>query len=541
MASKSWKIFSNQKTKEVKHIPFIKSRKFFAVDDSGPTAGHLLIREREFVECVRNESANQDDSICLWGSNCDIPTGNFENVWRSMDGGTSPGRVLEQQKALKKIQQSDVWFLITDGEVDDGSVHQLADLAQQYAILNAPIVFLTVGYRGATPKTTNISVGVSFFAGAQNTLILFKDSTDKIYIIATKGCFASLGGSTGVQDLTNWTSLPSFVNDVQFLKHCQTLDIEVLQAESRGDLSRGVSLGADWEEANGGPVWVDLDLLLQAGRLPNKDVFELLSEEAFNNLDVAYKIRRRTESLRSFIQAQKIEQLAPRIEDVSGVSTIIAKLELPEMTGDERKLLKNAVNTFATSVEAQTIQKRNQLVDAAMRTLASIEAASFNAEILSRRSNRARRSEVVAGSVEMASLDLLGPAYKGNCLICCGDDETTSICLEELDAEHADDNTTDFALNFPLAAGSSNKNVNIILSQNVSFQCVLLAPSGMSIFNEKLNAILPAVHYDGPNKKYINEQLYFALTAGLAQGAAGIAQLPFLRRSFGRSPGQVPV
>jgi hypothetical protein len=47
----------------------------------------------------------------------------------------------------------------------------------------------------------------------------------------------------------------------------------------------------------------------------------------------------------------------------------------------------------------------------------------------------------------------------------------------------------------------------------------------LSIFKEPLKAIVPAVQFDGNNKKYINEQLYLALTSGLTTGAAGIAQL----------------
>jgi hypothetical protein len=542
MASSSWKVFPDLSTEKVEYVPFVKSRKFFAVDDSGSTAGHLLKREREFVDGVRNHHTNPCDTICLWGSDCDVPSADFESIkWRSVHGGTSPAQILRKSEALISIQQSVVWFLVTDGEINHGGVPELAHLAQQYAILNVPIVFLIVGYGGDTPEITNISVGISFFAGAQDTLILFKNaSTGEIYIIAAKGCFTSLGGSAGVQDLASWAGLPKFVTEVEFLKYCQALEIKVPQVESRSSLPRGISLGENWEEANEGPVWVDLDLLLQAGRLPEKDVFDLLSEEAFNNLAVAYKLRGRTQELRLFVQAQRIEQLAPRLKDVSGAGAIVAQLGLPDTTGDERKVLQgqlrhahsrnrefyqNAVDNFATSVEAQNARKRNRLVDAAMRTLAATEAASFNADLLSHRSNRARRAEMITAedSLPIANLDLEGPAYKGYCLICCGDDEVMSICLKGLDA--VDDNTTDFALNFPLAAGSSTKNVNMISSQNVCFQCALLAPSGMSIFNEPLKAIVPAVHYDGHNKKYINEQLYLALTTGLTTGAAGIAQL----------------
>lgn len=47
----------------------------------------------------------------------------------------------------------------------------------------------------------------------------------------------------------------------------------------------------------------------------------------------------------------------------------------------------------------------------------------------------------------------------------------------------------------------------------------------MSIYQEKLSAIIPAVSYAGSNKQYINNQLYLGLTAGLATGAAGVSQL----------------
>lgn len=546
MASTQWKIIPDLSVNSIEYISFFKSRKFFAVDDSGSTAGFIIKKEREFVDRVRcAQDISGDDTVALWGWSCDIPTKNFEEPsWRGDHGGTDPDNILNQPEALKSIRQSDVWFLVTDGGVGDGSVHRLANLAHEYNILSVPIIFVIVERCGPTPEKTDISVGISFFAGAQDTLILFKDvGTGNIYVIAAKGCFKSLSGSESVQNLESWDNLPKFTSEVELMNRFKALEIELPQAGSRPDLPSGVSLGPEWEEANEGPTWVDLDRLLQAGRLPDNDLVELLSEEAFNNLAVAYKTRRRTQELRSFVLAQKTtEQIAPQLEDVSGARSIIAELGQTSVTGDERKLLQeqlrqahvknrehyhDALDKFATSAEMQAARKRNGLVDAAMRTLSSIEAASFNAEILSRRSNRARRAEFVTtdSNVAVVNLDLEGPAYKGYCLICCGEDEVMSICLKQLDAEHIDDNTTDFALNFPFAAGSSAKNVNMVSSQNVCFQCARLAPSGISIFKEQLKAIIPAVSYEGPNKKYINEQLYLALTTGLATGAAGIAQI----------------
>ena len=79
-----------------------------------------------------------------------------------------------------------------------------------------------------------------------------------------------------------------------------------------------------------------------------------------------------------------------------------------------------------------------------------------------------------------------------------------SIYLKVLDHADAAANTTDFAFNFPLAAGSSPANVNIISSQDVCFQCALLGPSGLSIYKEQLAVIIPAMAYQGSNKTYIN-------------------------------------
>jgi hypothetical protein len=38
-----------------------------------------------------------------------------------------------------------------------------------------------------------------------------------------------------------------------------------------------------------GPVYVDLDALINAGVLPDEQLYLLLAEEAFSNLSVAYK------------------------------------------------------------------------------------------------------------------------------------------------------------------------------------------------------------------------------------------------------------
>lgn len=528
----------------IEFTPFLQSRKFFAVDDSGSTAGSILRQERAFVDRFREGHANDNDTISLWGSQCDTPSKNFSTIdWRSRHGGTQPSEIFNCQPALDALRASDVWFLLTDGEIWSEDVHRLANIAQDREVLNIPLVFLITGSRGKSPSSTNISVGISFFASSQDTLILFKEtSTGRIFVIAGKGCFAALGGSADAQDLESWDDLQCFNDEAAFFSNCAKLEIHVLQAEHRPEPAKGVGLGKEWEECQGGSVRVDLDLLPKAGLLPDDELFNLTADDTFDTLAVAYKTRSRIAELRGFLQKQKIEKVAPKLEDVAGAGAIISKMGDSKTTEKERKKLQERLRAahaknrdhyqksaadFAGSEEEKILRKRNQLVDAALRTLASIEAAGFNAEILSRKSNRARRAEVVetTSAVDITKFDLDAPAYKGFCQVCCGEEGVMSICFKEMGADKVEDNTTDFALNFPLAAGASWKNIDLVSSQNICFQCAILAPEGTSIYREALTAVIPALQYDGSNKKYINDQLYLALTARLATGAAGISQL----------------
>ncbi|KAF3003555.1 hypothetical protein E8E13_006137 [Curvularia kusanoi] len=538
-----WKVQPSNSERTVEYTPFLTGRKYFAVDDSGSTAGAVLRKERAFVDAFQKDHANAADAMSLWGSSCDNPTANFESAgWRSNHGGTQPSEILRNERALAAIRKADVWFLLTDGEIWDGDVHRLADLAYDAEVLNVPLVFVITGSRGSSPGTANISVGISFFASSHDTLILFKDlQTGKLYVIAGKGCFAELGGSAAAQDLTNWTNLTAFASEADFFSHCEKSHIKVTKSESRASSTGHISLGSEWEAQHNGPVQVDLDALLGSGLLSDMDAFSLLSDEAFNFLAVACKTRRRIPELRTFVQGQKIEQVAPKFEDRNGAATIIAKMADTTATDDDRKKLQHqlreahslnrrdyqdTIASFTGSPAEQNLRKRNQLVDAALRSLASIESASYNAEIIGR-SNRARRAEAIDSTttIDIAELDLEAPSYKGYCLICCGEDEIMSVCLKDTDPANKEDNTSDFALNFPLAAGASAKNIELVSSQNVCFQCALLGPDGMSIYKEPLAAIIPTVQYDGSNKKYINNQLYSVLTARLATGAAGVAQL----------------
>ncbi|KAH6614157.1 hypothetical protein C7974DRAFT_368322 [Boeremia exigua] len=541
----SWKITpSPTEESNVEYTSFLDCRKYFAVDDSMSTGGGSIYRERDFVEAFRKSYPNKTDAISLWGDNCDDPTTKFKSLkWHALHDGTHPSSILRNSAALDAIRKSDTWFLLTDGEIFEQDVHGLARLAYDAEVLNVPLVFVITNARGSSPGTADISVGISFFASSRDTLILFKDQqTGKIYVIAAKGCFADLGGSAATKNLNNWNDLTTFTSEADLFLRCQERNIKVVKSKSRAKGTGELSLGAVWEERNAGPVKVDLDLLLASEQLSDMDATNLFADEAFDALAIACKTRTRIPELRAFVQAQKVEQaVAPKFEDRNNATAIIAKMatgpsdedckslqeQLREAHAQNRRDYLRLLADHAASVTQQALRKRNQLVDGALRSLASIETASYNAEIIGRRSDRARRAQTIDPSsvVDMAALDLEAPSFKGYCLVCCGEEEIMSICFKEAAPEHREDNTSDFALNFPLAVGAFTKNVDLVSSQNVCFQCALLSHDGLSIYKERITAIIPAVQYDGNNKKYINDQLYSALTARLATGAAGVAQL----------------
>jgi hypothetical protein len=77
----------------------------------------------------------------------------------------------------------------------------------------------------------------------------------------------------------------------------------------------------------------------------------------------------------------------------------------------------------------------------------------------------------------------------------------------------------------PLAAGRSPANVNAISSQCICFSCAMFGRPGFSIYGEPVAAVIPTLQYRGPNRQYINEQLYLALNGGLKTGVPVLAQL----------------
>ncbi|KAB2572634.1 hypothetical protein DBV05_g8725 [Lasiodiplodia theobromae] len=539
-----WKQPADAERQRTEYIPLESARQFFAVDASGSTAGAIIAREHEFVK--RLTEGHPNDQAATWGTHCNDPTTDFSQIsWSADQGGTEPSRILKNQRALDTILGSDVWYLLTDGEIWNNDVQVLCNLAIDTGVLNVPTIFVITGSKRQSPSDLNVSVGISFFANAQDVLVLFKDtSSGLLYLIAAKGCFAPLdpNHSDGAPDLSSWAPLKEIYDEAKLVDLLRAADIKVPAARTRPSPTPGsVSLGAEWERHNPG-LLVNLDLLLSGGgQLSYDNLEQLLAEEALGKLALAFKTRGRLQDLRTFLSWQKTDQqMNITLVDISGAHKLVAQLSQPDLDDKTRNTLQVELREahernrrhyqaqvwkYKESGDAQKAHNRHRLLSHALEYLAQMENSGYTADILARRSNRARRAQMVSDSSEMSlqSLDLETPnVFRATCHVCCGENEIMSIAVKA-GADSAA-NTDNFALDFPLAAGRFKSNKDLISSQLICFQCAL-AFQGKSIFNEQLAAVLPTVDCHGPNKKYISEQLHRALTGGLRVGASGTSQL----------------
>lgn len=519
------------------------ARQFFAVDASGSTMGRIIKREQAFVEKLHVN--HTDDHALTWGSYCGRPQQDFCRIrWEDCRGGTAPDVLLRNHEIINTITSSDVWYLLTDGEIPTSSVNGLSAAAIKAGILNVPVIFVITGRKASRPAELDISVGVTFFANASDVLILFSEPiSDEIYVIAAKGCFACLAPSDGVEtlpDLDSWDAVRKIKNEAELIQLCCEQGVRIQTAESRPMLVTGnIRLGADWEAVNPGTC-LHLDSLFNAPLLSGDDIEQLLADTAWNALSVACKTRGRIQDLRAFLIRQKIEQITIRLEDISGAAAVVTQLSAPgidlptrdglsqrlrEAHATNRRHYEDAVEHNRQTSQQETVRRRNRLINAALESLSRLQYTTYTAESISRSSNRARRAALVTADDDfpMVNLDLnIASAFRGTCHLCCGEDEVMSIVIKR--GANTAANTDNLALDFPLAAGRFKTNQDLVSSQCVCFQCSL-AMSGSTVYHEDVAAVLPTLPYTGPNKPYMQEQMFFALTGGLRTGASGASQL----------------
>ncbi|KAJ7208442.1 hypothetical protein B0H12DRAFT_1330166 [Mycena haematopus] len=531
--SASWKQYTARAA--LPEMPLLSSKISFAVDASGSTAGKVMERQKEFVLGMVDDY-QFPTSVFMWGSQATRPISAKETSWTHRNWGTYPEVIFSVSSVTAELKSCDMWCLLTDGEV--GSPVNFARKTVEAGMANTPVIFVITNRSSAKPNSVDISVGISVFASASDAAIVFKDTGNgEIYVLATKGAFEVL--TSGFEmNLESWESLPLFVNEDAFKMALK--DVNIVGAAHRTN-SMAIDLGRAWQEKHA--ALVDVDVLLaqmSPDSIPQDEFIDLLQEDAFNTIALLCKTRGLLTQLRDWLMARKERAAVVEIRDVSGAAGLLQKLrdnDMPAAEADElrQKLRAAHLSNLDDYRERLNNNKPSPLlphVNRCLAALTALEKAGYAADILDRRSNRAMRAAVVSSSDvdnQLADLDLEAnvEAHRSTCSICCNDDTVMSLAL--MVSANPGDNTTDFALNFPLAAGATLHNRDVISAQYVCFQCALamhqMDPMRGSMYNEPIAAVLPLAKFDGVNRKYITNCLARVLTSGLATGASGLVQL----------------
>lgn len=126
------------------------------------------------LEIVKRLNGNSKDCIVLWNHACVNPELVASIVPESFTpcGGTYPSEIIRQAAVVEEVWASDHWILCTDGEVDQGEVSKLTQLAESENVLQIPVIVVIVKEADQPSQRTDLSVGVSFYACAKEAAIL---------------------------------------------------------------------------------------------------------------------------------------------------------------------------------------------------------------------------------------------------------------------------------------------------------------------------------------------------------------------------------
>jgi hypothetical protein len=192
------------------------ARVSFAVDVSGSTAGSILRAERSFVErcaSLLSEDAREKALILPWNHGAQTPKSIHRLGTLTSGGYTIPGAIIDDSVCRAALKASSLWFLLTDGLIDEEHRLRFAELVSQQGLHGTSCITAIFGSAGqGGPSSCNISVGISVFAVVPNCVFLFNDtSSGEIYILQCKGIFNSLlmgHQNPTIDDDTLWSDLP---------------------------------------------------------------------------------------------------------------------------------------------------------------------------------------------------------------------------------------------------------------------------------------------------------------------------------------------
>lgn len=197
------------------HQPFRNAAVSFAVDISGSTFGPTLAAEMTFVRSVSNllsPLARLDSKVIPWDDRAH-PILSLARLNTLEDrGGTDPRVLLADVSHKTALQESSLWFLLTDGLIPEDTRIKFARDVANHGMHGTSCVVVIFGNPSTGPASCDISVGIGIFSVVPNCAFLFCNETNgSLRVMQTKGTFNILlkGQPHPVFDSSSrWDSLP---------------------------------------------------------------------------------------------------------------------------------------------------------------------------------------------------------------------------------------------------------------------------------------------------------------------------------------------
>lgn len=477
---------------ELEVINFEETKTVFAVDISGSVAGDILETEKYIVKYLATTPHHHEHSkVVAWDHAARLPISLSEVDSISASGGTSPHCILTQQESADVIEQSDIWFLITDGLIGQHDVENLAKLIQEKNIVHIPAVIIIVGVAPSSntpPGKVDTSVGAGVFHLVDHCLFLYANAKDwtsgiqQFYVLKTKACFAFLD-SVLIDESVQWSDLPTVTIDV--------LSSMVLK-KSKARVDGGVTRLND-------STYVSIDNLLSPSTtLTHDDLRDLFVDEtARTSLLLACKVRGLLDSLLVLLNRYRIKGDATD-KDVADVQAILRLLTKASQSTSPKEII---VDLQRQLREAYQRNEQHMVIELALRELAEVKRSGYLASQLgSSARNKAGSDAEIVDLLELQLDVATTDSFRGKCLICCS--ENVIMALE------CKIPPVDETLNLPLAS----RNVDMLSPQIVCLRCA------DSTVNKETSVVLPLVGFE-KNAELWRLKLAAALTDNVSFGS----------------------
>ncbi|OBS20055.1 hypothetical protein FPOA_11776 [Fusarium poae] len=205
----------NHKTTQLQKLPSV-----FAMEISS-TCERVFQEEKNTISYITSKfeprELRHQSYILPWDRQAHepVPIHLIENLQHGF--GSNPSTILESRLSRRCIEQSKIWFLLTDGVIEEERVNTFANDITGAGLHGTPSVIIVFGNTSRPPSRSKLSIGMSICAPSSHCAVLFHDVwSGKLFVVQAKGCFASVllkGTYFKWFSGTKWTDFPQISYD----------------------------------------------------------------------------------------------------------------------------------------------------------------------------------------------------------------------------------------------------------------------------------------------------------------------------------------